>query len=343
MNKAFIPFREIKDKKVIIVDGLHPNQLVLSHWKGANTHSKIAADSSGEIVLNAIRSNFKGIDCELVSATHFDIDGFVGVFALFYPSMAIKYFEVLKKMAQIGDFREFDPSSEDSILACKLCCWMNTVEKNKFYRPFEEKDELTECVPKFEYFLPIFPQVLENINEFKNDWKEEFEQVEAGILQLRKSGPIEKLDHIGLVIKHTSDPIHYYTLFSDTEGYDIVLSIYDNQRYELEMKYTTWVDINRPTLPRFSLKPLANLLNQDEQSGHEWQVDKLTDTGPILRLEKEKLHKADRYANPNEREIYSSTIPPQKFKSMVIQFLSNSFRSIEPKKHWTWKEMKTLL
>ena len=35
-------------------------------------------------------------------------------------------------------------------------------------------------------------------------------------------------------------------------GFDIVVAIYEGQRYEVEMKYTTFVDIqSRPTLPRY--------------------------------------------------------------------------------------------
>ena len=105
LMKKFIPFHQIASKEVIVVDGLHPNNLVLSHWKGANKINEVAADTSGEIVLNAIEKQIDGIECPDISATHFDIDGFVGVFALFFPSQAIQYKEVLTAMARIGDFR----------------------------------------------------------------------------------------------------------------------------------------------------------------------------------------------------------------------------------------------
>ena len=55
-EKSFIPFHEIKDRKVIVVDGLHPRAFTLSHWKGANIHPNYAADTSGEIVLKAIEA-----------------------------------------------------------------------------------------------------------------------------------------------------------------------------------------------------------------------------------------------------------------------------------------------
>ena len=35
-------------------------------------------------------------------------------------------------------------------------------------------------------------------------------------------------------------------------GFDIVVAMYEGQRYEVELKYTTFVDIqSRPTLPRY--------------------------------------------------------------------------------------------
>ncbi len=73
--------------------------------------------------------HYTGIENPLVSATHFDIDGFVGVFALFYPELALSFKEELIAMARIGDFREFRPNNENDDYALKLCCWMNKVEK----------------------------------------------------------------------------------------------------------------------------------------------------------------------------------------------------------------------
>ena len=342
-SKKFIPFHQIESEKVIIVDGLHPRNLVLSHWKGANIHKSIAADTSGEIVLNAIKTDFPDIDTPLVSATHFDIDGFVGVFALFYPDLAMEYFEVLNQMATIGDFRELDPNNDATETALKLCCWMNTVEKERFYRPFGEKEEMKLCVEKFNFFLPFFPRVLTAPDEFKKEWIDEYEEVKVGLSQLASDNNVSKHPDLGLFIRETSNPIHYYALFSETKGFDIVLSSYSDNRYELECKYTTWIDLaSRESLPRIDLKPLADELNKLEQSKFKWKVDKITDTGPILRLEQERLEKADCYANPTERKIYSSSIGKSEFIKLLIQFLTKAYEEIEPKQFWTWEEMRTI-
>ncbi len=338
--KTFVPFHKIGNQKVTIVDGLHPQNLCFSHWKGANTIREIAADTSGEIVLNALSVHYTGIENPLVSATHFDIDGFVGVFALFYPELALSFKEELIAMARIGDFREFRPNNENDDYALKLCCWMNKVEKDKFYRPFENKDEIENCVRKFDFFLQVFPDVLQNIDQYKENWETEYNLVVSGIKFEIKACAYK---NIGLIKKEFEHPSHYYALFNSSEGFDILLAIYPDNRYELEYKYTTWIDLaSRPNLPRVDLKPLVFDLNQIETSGYRWKVDSIADTGPIVRLESAELTKADRFANPSERTIYSSSISPKNFEDKILSYFSNIYQLIEPKKNWTWSEMRSL-
>jgi hypothetical protein len=342
-TKKFIPFSEIKDlKKLIIVDGQHAQGLVLSHWKGANKIPELAADTSGEIVLNAIQVNWEGIDYPNITATHFDIDGFVGVWALFHQALARKYDAVLRQVAIIGDFRHFDAHNEAALTALKLVCWLNAVEKNEFYRPFGSNDELEDCVAKFYYFLPRFEAVLENPTAFESDWREEFEEVMSGVDKM-KSAKIRTYENIRLYVVEIDEPIHYYALMGERAAYDMILSLYSNNRYELEIKYTTWVDIvSRPTLPRLQMQPLVDELNKLEKSDCQWFCDKITDTGPILRLEATNLSKADRYANPTEREIYASSISASLFEELVLAFFVNGYEGVEAKRGWTWKEVKLM-
>ncbi len=341
--KTFVPFHQIRNQKVIIVDGLHPKNLTLSHWKGGNIHPKISADTSAEIVINALQEGIEGMDCDKISATHFDIDGFVGVFALFYPELALQHKELLIQMATIGDFREFNPDLKGANEVLKLCCWMNSVEKKLFYGPFEAKDEIESCVPKFEYFLKKFPDALHNISEHESDWIQEYTLVMNGMKKLHATTENDKHLDIGLLIKRASEPSHYYAQFSNSAGFDIVLSCYDDNRYELEYKYTTWVDIvSRPSFPRIDLQPLVQILNKKEKSDCNWQVDKITDTGPILRLEKHGLNKAERYANPSERIIYPSSISENQFRLLVIEYFKSAYAKVSARKFWSWNEMKSL-
>lgn len=88
-NKTYIPFAQLGERQnIIIVDGQHAQGFVLSHWRGANRHLELQADTSGDIVLNAINKNCPELQYPYITATHFDIDGFVGVWSLFYPELA---------------------------------------------------------------------------------------------------------------------------------------------------------------------------------------------------------------------------------------------------------------
>jgi hypothetical protein len=123
----------------------------------------------------------------------------------------------------------------------------------------------------------------------------------------------------------------------------MVLACYDNNRYELEYKYTTWVDIaSRPTLPRLPMVPLAARFNQLEQSNYTWAADSVTETGPLLRLQGNNLNREEAYDNPTQREIYSSSIPVAMLKEVVVPYYQEAYQNIEPKYNWTWKEVKAL-
>ncbi len=338
----FIPFHRIQNlnkDQVVIVDALHPDHLTLSHWKGANKYPKIAADTSAEITINAIQQGLIPEKAKYVSANHFDIDGFVGVFALLHPHLLPTHSELLIQMAEIGDFRHFNPNDETSEKALKLCLWVNAKEKELFYVPFGRRDEIRDCVPKFGYFLSHFYSVLENI-ESATDYLEEFYFIQEGFQKIKT---IRFLEDIKMQIVKASEPLPYYTLFSGSEQADLVLSIYDHQRYELEYKYTTWVDIvSRPVYPRIDLRPLAKELNAIEQSAYLWSVDQITDTGPILRLEKKGISKAERFADPNERDIYSSSIEEELFVEICTTYLNKKLKSIQAKNFWTWEETKAI-
>jgi hypothetical protein len=85
---------------------------------------------------------------------------------------------------------------------------------------------------------------------------------------------------------------------------------------------------------------LVKQLNDLETAEFVWQADKITDTGPILRLEKDKLSKAERYAHPTEREIYSSGIAEEEFTAIVQEYLEKAYAGITAKRFWSWEEMR---
>ncbi|ARS34374.1 DUF6687 family protein [Pontibacter actiniarum] len=347
-KRQFIPFSEVKDKKALVVDSAHANGVMLSHWKGAPTPEAVKDDTSAAIVLNALRQNLPALDLPYVTANHFDIDGFVGVWALLNPELALEHEELLRQMALIGDFRELDLNHPLAGEALKLVCWLNAKERDLFYRPFEademEEKEAAQCVQKFRFFLREFGRALQNPDWEQGAWEDEVGGVLLGYRDMYKpETKVSRHPDIGLIIIETPHPLHYYALYSRTQGFDMVLTCYEGNKYELEYKYTTWVDIaSRPTLPRLTMAPLAARLNELETSGRRWTYDTVTETGPLLRLDGDKLTRSETYANPTEREIFTSSIPVGELKEEVVKYYRDAYQGITPKYNWSWKEIKEL-
>jgi hypothetical protein len=268
VNKRFIPFQDIrKYKHVMVVDCYHPEGFNLSHWRGAPKIDKIHDDTSTGIVLNAIKCNLPQVKFGHVTNNHFDVDGFLGIWSIINPDLAVEYEELLRIMAVIGDFRELDLSKPYSDEALKLVCWINTTEKAEFYPPFGASSEMVLCAEKYNYYLNKFSKVLENPEKYKEDWELEYELVKHHYRLVNNQENLEAYPKINLLVVKAPHPLHYYALFSKSAGYDMVLSVFSDNKYELEYKYTTWVDTAfRTSYPRIDFLPLAEKLNSKEKS-----------------------------------------------------------------------------
>ena len=348
MTRYFVPFAQLRQQPTIVVDSVgNGAALTLAHWRGAATPEPLRDDTSAGSVLRALhRPDAPGMEARAVTANHFDIDGFVGVWSLLHPDLARQHEPLLRLVATLGDFREIDFANPLADHALKLVCWLNAEEKARFYEPFgapaRRRREDEASAEKFAWFLPRFAEMLTHPAAGRAAWEPEYDRVQAAVAVVRSPATLlRRYPEIGLVTVQTPQPQPYYALFGPTAGTDIVLSQYNGQRYELEYKYTTWIDLaSRPTLPRLALAPLVQRLNELETSGRQWAADGITDTGPLLRLAGRKLSKAERYADPDGRPIYASSIAPAVFEREVVAFLRAGYAGLTPKRYWTWAEVK---
>lgn len=348
--RYFVPFGQLRRQPTIVVDSTGLGAvLTLAHWRGAATPPALRDDTSAGSCLRALHAPASpGLEARAVTANHFDIDGFIGVWALLNPALALTHEALLRLTATLGDFRETDQQHPLADHALRLACWLNAEEKARFYEPFgapaRRRREDEASAEKFTWFLPRFTEIVLNSEVGRAAWEPEYTRVQRARTQL-ESPLTQRTYHpaIGLAIIRTPEPGPYYALFGPTAGFDWVLSLYDGQRYELECKYTTWIDLeSRPTLPRLSLAPLAARLNELETSNYRWAADPLTDTGPLLRLAGRRLAKAERYADPDGRPIYASSLAASVVEAEVIAFLRNGYAGIQPKKYWTWAEVRNV-
>ena len=348
MNRYFVPFAQLRQQPTIVVDSVGLGaMLTLAHWRAAPTPEPLYDDTSAGSALRALhQSETPGLEAAAVTANHFDIDGFIGVWSLLNPKLALQHEELLRMVAVLGDFREIDFAHPLADTALQLVCWLNAEEKARFYEPFgapvRRRREDEASAEKFDWFLPRFAGILQSPEAGCAAWQPEYDRVKSAFVAMQQ--PLtarRRYPEIGLAVVETPEPVPYYALFGPTAGLDVVLSLYAGNRYELEYKYTTWIDLeSRPTFPRLSLVPLVARLNALEASGQTWAADGITDTGPLLRLTGQKLSKALRYADPDGRPIYASTIAPEVMEREVLAFFRAGYAGIQPKKYWTWAEVK---
>ncbi|WP_207895970.1 DUF6687 family protein [Hymenobacter gummosus] len=346
----FLPFAEARRRPgaTVVVDSILPRAaLTLAHWRGAPTPATYQDDTSAGSALRAVAQPPAALTAaRYVTANHFDVDGFVGVWALLNPELARRHAELLRLVAVLGDFREIDWHDARADHALQLVCWLNAEEKARFYEPFgapaRRRREDEASAEKFDWFLPRFAAIVENPALGRAAWLPEYERVRAAVAALHSPATqLRRYPDIGLTVVRTPEPLPYYALFGPTAGTDMVLSLYDGHRYEFEYKYTTWVDLeSRPTRPRLPLDALVAQLNAQETSGYHWAADGVTDTGPLLRLQGRRLSKAQRYADPDQRPIYASSLGAEEMEELVVRFFRQHYAGLEPRRYWSWDEVR---
>lgn len=279
-----------------------------------------------------------------VAVNHFDGDALFSTWSYINRLLALKHEEVLLAAASLHDFREVpfsvDKDPELFAKALKLCCWINTVERNQFSPPFEDKD----ADKKFSYFLSKLESFLNDPEVYRTTWYGDYDLVLQGIASISNNVKVYK--DISLAIVRCPSPVHYYSLFKHTHGCDVVVSLYDDQRYEVEEKYTQFVNVHsRPVQARLEMGHLAKLLNMIDTSRQEstsWNTPRLVDTGPLLRLDHggQQLTKAQRYAHPIGRPFFSSGLTQDEFEEVVVSYFRYGLRGVDAKKGgWSWDEL----
>ena len=370
-TKRLVAFTPAPVDDLLVVDCTHPTAVSLTHHRGGKTPSALAADTSGGIVLNAAKARHPWLSSKHVSCNHFDTDGLVAVYAALEPERALEHEQLLREAAHLGDFRELDLSSPHGHAALALNIWVNSVERALFYRPFQGS-EAQGAMKKYTHFLPRLPgavAVADACAEFVDtlapkgcvlleggkEFETELYRVLTDVNALADCGPeaVRFTPSLGLSCITCPRELHYYALFGQTRGADTVLALYPGQRYELEHKYSGYVNVtSRPTVPRIELHALAAALTQVERTRSgaadiAWVANSITDSGPLMRLEAtsegaKKASKAERYMHPYERKILASAINPQEMEQVVRSYLSHGLHGVKAKRGWTWTELQEL-
>lgn len=161
------------------------------------------------------------------------------------------------------------------------------------------------------------PEIVTAPDEYRQYWETEDKQITTteeaihnGVIRIEEIHDIDlaiitlpDVNHPPYV-ENPKDACHQIGLYNALKSFCVV--IIQRNYYELQYRYETWVQYQsvRPR-PRADLTGLAGLLNSEEKNGVSWEFDGVDDIMPRLHL----------------RDTIASTIAPERFREMVINYL----------------------
>lgn len=266
----YVPYAELVGLPHIICDGSTRKStvLTLSHWPESGTPSALMADLSAEIVLRYLQSPADHVDVDAVSNDHFDLDGFMSVWAMVHPDMALAAPQLVNEVARAGDF-----ACTTDRRAARIAFVLGT---------FRREDE--KPTERYLELLPRFTEMAEHIEDHAEMWADEDEALEATEAAF-DGGEITIDENVDLDLAVvTIDPSislwgeHRFSILGRSQCHPIPLHnrtacfrvLYRQGDWAgLVYRFESWVQFqSRRVLPRVDLTNLA--IELSSRDDHEW-------------------------------------------------------------------------
>ena len=266
----------------IVIDG-SPNDgtvLCLTHWPGIECPAPgMADDLSAQMAFRYLDSDMAlHGDAEVVTNNHFDQDGFVGVFALVHPEIALPRRELLLDIAAAGDFGTYRDRRAARI-SMVMSAW--SFEHDPF-----------DCA------LARFAALLDDQEPYRLIWEAEDADLTASEAALdARSVTIDTEPALDLAVVRVDESVgpwsgHRFAGSQRFEGVHpmalhnatdmSILALVHGRRYSLTHRYETWVQYQtRPRPCRVDLVPLAAQLTAMDDVA--WSADPVGRLTPTLR------------------------------------------------------------
>ena len=295
----FVPYTELDGEPNVIVDGAQTvnTLLTLSHWPGSRVPVPLQADLSAEIAVRYLEQPDQHVDAELVSNNHFDEDGLMGLYALVAPDDALARRDLVIDVARAGDF-----GCSETREAARIAFTVSTLvdpgasplDRAVFTREYPEM-----AARLYQELLPRVPQLLRDIDRFRDLWAEEDAHLDASN-EAFAHGEVSLVEHPDLdlaIITLPSMDTHVVHRFTQRRRAGLHPMAVHNRtdmmrvayvrdhNYSVELRYETVVQfVSRPLVPRPDLALLASRLNELEASGGKWNFEGVGGLTPKLRL-----------------------------------------------------------
>ena len=273
----YVEYEASASEPNIVIDG-SPNAgtvLCLTHWPGiACVAPELADDLSAQMAFRYLDGpmDLHGI-ADAVTNNHFDQDGFVGVFALSEPDVALPRRDLLIDVAAAGDFATYE-TRQAARIAMVLARWA--------WQP-----------DPFPYAFEHFAALLDDVDAHRALWEDEDAALTESELAIEKGTvTIEDDRALDLAVVRVDervgpwsgtrfttqrfDGVHPMALHNRTDM--SALALVHGRRFSFVHRYETWVQYQTRQRPkRVALLSLApRLTEMDDVKWHAEAVGALT-------------------------------------------------------------------
>ncbi|HEU5179479.1 MAG TPA: DUF6687 family protein [Candidatus Polarisedimenticolia bacterium] len=267
MQRRFEYFHAGLDpERTLVVDGIAPSALNLSHWPGNRTPARYRADTTTEMALllaeDPARETFLA-PIEVVSNNHFDTDGILSAWAVLHPEEALRHRRFLVDAARAGDFGTF--TSPDAVKFDLMVTAFGSLQHSPLTSRLQGLGEEERSALLYAELLPRLPELFYRADAHRRLWEEEFESIVHSFERLR-SGTTRIRDYpsSSLSVIETDEELDKMARFDSVRFHRILTASRDGRgfRFQLEHHVFSWFDtVTPPRGGRTDLTPLASELN----------------------------------------------------------------------------------
>lgn len=284
-----MPVHDLAGRPHVAVDcaGRPGTVLALSHWPGAGTPPRLAADTSALIALRYLESGPGGPPVDAMTCDHYDEDGLMALWLLRErPPAGDPARGLAVAAAEAGDFQTWtDPAAAKVAIAA-----MRMAERG--HSPFPEVARILAGArgrdPAGDLYLALLGRVrrlLDDPDRHRLLWAPVWQRVEADMALLDAGdATIEERPGADLAIVRAPRRLHEMAVHPRTRRMRVMHATPDGVLV-VRHRYETWVDYtSRPLSPRTDLAGLLPALRSREANRGLWMADDMAAVRPNLFL-----------------------------------------------------------
>ncbi|NJO31943.1 MAG: hypothetical protein HC869_01205 [Rhodospirillales bacterium] len=317
-TREFVTWRQCVQRPNIAVDS-YPNAgsvLTLSHWPSAPTIAGVHGDTSTDLVASYLGTNVGQPDVDIVTSSHFDVDSMASLFLLTHASIGDAMVHALRDAAFSNDFLRF--TSLKSLKIASALDALTEPARALYQAAIGDASIGDRQAAMINDVIAEMPRVIESVEDYETLWSDAVQTFTRSRESLQRTVTcVQEHDHVDLAAFTLSEEprrgslgLPYWGLapmaFHERSSASTLLLRSPGRHYQVNMRYESWVRFeSRKIYERRDLGGLLAYLNNRDGDG-DWLFDGVQQMMPCLRNRK------------------ASSIAPDSFSNLIIQFLENA-------------------